>query len=270
MKMRSDNSPVVLTIAGTDPSGGAGINVDLQVFRDHGVHGVAAITAVVWQNTQEIRGWRPVKPGELRAQMEAVADDFELSAVKIGMVPTAELVGEVARFVSGVDSGVDVVIDPVMVGGRGEQELTTAEGRGAMSALRERVDLLTPNTPEARELLGSSSSMSPEETVQALQSSGWSRVLLKGGHCRRDDELAVDWYGGDSAVEALEGLAPVGEDVRGTGCQLSSAIAARRAHGDGWREAISKARRYLNGLLHNKARRLGKGRPIVVRTGETR
>ncbi len=269
MRTKNEIAPVALTVAGTDPSGGAGINVDLQVFRDHGVHGAAAIAAVVWQNTQQIGGWRAMEPEELRAQMEAVADDFSLGALKIGMVPTAQLVGEVARFVDGLDEDVSVVLDPVMVGGRGEVALMSAEGRAAVSVLRERVDLVTPNGPEAAELLGAHKPA--VEMVEELVERGWRRVLLKGGHLRRDeDEGVVDWYGDTRGARALEGLEPVGEDVRGTGCQLSSAIAARRARGEGWDDAISGARNYLNELLHRRARRLGRGRPIVVRAGEGR
>lgn len=267
-----DMPPVALTIAGTDPSGGAGINVDLQVFRDHEVHGVAAITAVVWQNTQGVRGWRALRADELREQIEAVADDFSLAAVKVGMVPTAELVGEVARFLETLGGEADVVLDPVMVGGRGKETLMTEGGRGAMSALRKSVGLVTPNAPEARELLGASEpTQSPQPMVEALLERGWQRVLLKGGHLRGDKEApVVDWYGDDGGVRALEGLEPVDADVRGTGCQLSSAIAARRARGDDWEEAVDGARRYLNDLLHHRAFRLGRGRPLVVRVGKER
>lgn len=270
MTAKTENPPVVLSVAGTDPSGGAGVNVDLQVFRDHGVHGTAAMTAVVWQNTREIRGWRPLAPQELRAQLDAVADDFELAAIKIGMVPTEELVGAVARFVAEQGSDTAVVLDPVMVGGRGERELSTAGGRKALAALRSRIDLVTPNAPEALELLGlSRQEEAPEEMVAALLEQGWKRVLLKGGHLRKDEDSPVaDWYATTKKVERLEGLTPVAEDVRGTGCQLSSAVAARRARGESWMEAVEGARLYLNRLLHQRSRRLGRGRPIIVRAGE--
>lgn len=260
--------PVVLTVAGTDPSGGAGINVDLQVFRDFGVHGVAAIAAVVWQNTQGVRGWQPMEPSQLRAQLEAVADDFELAAVKIGMVPTAELIDEVARFLKQLDESVSVVLDPVMASGAGDRALTTAGARQAFGELAGCVDLITPNIPEAKVLGGDSGGEDdPQKLIRQLLDAGWERVLLTGGHLNRDAaQQVVDWYGDGDRIEPLEGLEPVDADVRGTGCQLSSAIAAGRATGAGWRGSVDSAREYLHRLLVHNARRLGRGRPLVVRT----
>lgn len=265
---KSDDTPVVLTIAGTDPSGGAGINADLQVFRDFGCHGTAVIAAVVWQNTQQIGGWRALETSELGAQLDAVGVDFELAAVKIGMIPTGESVREVARFIGELSDQVSVVLDPVMVGGRGERALMDRSGRKALDILGERVDLITPNGPEARKLLAPQVGGGPEEWVQRLLDSGWRRVLLKGGHLRDDDQaLVVDWYGDESGVGELEGLEPVSIDVHGTGCQLSSAIAAGRARRRDWTEAVDEARAYLHRLLREQATCVGRGRPIVVRAG---
>ena len=271
MDQSRDRPPVVLTIAGTDPSGGAGINVDLQVFRDFHSHGVAVITAVVWQNTQRIGGWSPVGPAELRGQLDLVAEDFDLAAVKIGMLPTAPQVGEVKRFVDQLDDGVCVVFDPVMAGGDGKMELTTRGGRHGFDQLVDGIDLITPNGPEALALVGDDreSSGDPEELVNALLERGWERVLLKGGHLgRREDGEVVDWLGDHSGVRGLPGWQPVKDDVRGTGCQLSSAIAALRAHGYGWEKSIHNARNYVRHLLVDKARRIGRGRPIIVRVDE--
>ena len=269
-QMRSE-IPVVLAVAGTDPSGGAGINVDLQVFRDLGCHGASAITAVVWQNTQAVGGWRAMEPEELGEQLEAVSTDLEVSAVKIGMLPTVELIDVVAGFIEGLDSTVSVIFDPVMASGDGRASMMDESGQRGLKRLSERVDLITPNIPEALVLVGAETGeMAPRALVEELLRRRWRRVLLKGGHLDRDgDEMVVDWYGDKSGVQALAGLKAVPWDVRGTGCQLSSAIAAERAYGMAWLQAVASARTYLNQILEEKARHIGEGRPVIVR-GERR
>lgn len=266
--MSDDAIPVVLTIAGTDPSGGAGINVDLQVFRDRGCHGTSAITAVVWQNTQGIDGWRAMPPRAVEAQLASVGDDISLDAVKIGMLPDGDVIREVGDFIESVDGAVPVVLDPVMAGGTGDRALMVAGGRRQLGQLSDRVDLITPNAPEARAMIpGADGEMPPQTLVEQLAERNWRRVLLKGGHFDCGAEV-VDWYGTADGVVELEGLQAVDADVRGTGCQLSSAIAAELAHGTDYREAVGVARRYLNEMLRTRARRIGAGRPVVVRTEE--
>ena len=117
----SDDVPIALTIAGTDPTGAAGINADLQVFRDLGCHGASAITAVVWQNTEGIDGWRSLPPVALESQLESVAGDLSIRAVKIGMLPTGDLIRETADFLETLDEDIPVVLDPVMAGGAGHR-----------------------------------------------------------------------------------------------------------------------------------------------------
>lgn len=260
---------VALSIAGTDPSGGAGIYADLQVFRDLGFYGTAAITAVVWQNTQGVKGWHAMEAGQLRAQLEALDEDFRFDAVKIGMVPGVELLEEVGRFLDGLDEEVTVVLDPVMASGSGEFSLMDGAGRRRLGRLAGRVDLITPNGPEAFELVGASDRDTPVELVEAMLGQGWKRVLLKGGHLRRQGAPSVvDWYGDEHGVVELKQMPSIKDDVRGTGCQLGSAIAVCRGRGNSWMEAVEEARSYLNDLLQNKARMLGRGRPLVVRLGE--
>lgn len=267
MKNQKNNIPIVLTIAGTDPSGGAGINVDLQVFRDHGCHGVAAITAVVWQNTRRVGGWRATRAADLRAQLDLIVEDFDLSAIKIGMLPTAELMNEVSNFLSDTDPEIAVVFDPVMAGGNGDQELMTAGGKNGLVAMIERVDLITPNGPEAESIaVCGELNGAPEELLEGVLACGWRRVLLKGGHLHRENGAPiVDWYGDECGVRPLPAVEPVAADVRGTGCQLSSSIAAERALGRGWEEAVANARNYLHRRLVEDAQVIGGGRPIVVR-----
>lgn len=267
MNSPEKKAPVALSIAGTDPSGGAGVNVDTQVFRDFGFHGAAAITAVVWQNTQGVRGWRELEPRELREQMRAVADDFDIKAVKVGMVPTGDLILEVRNFLESLDESVPVVFDPVMVGGSGDRALMAPTGRRALESLSRVAGLVTPNGDEAKEMLGNSKgSQKPQALVEGLLQCGWERVLLKGGHLRADPKLpVVDWYGDEAGVVELKGVEPVEWDVRGTGCQLSSAIAVERAQGKSWLEAVEAGRAYLQKLLATRTSSLGKGRPMIVR-----
>lgn len=259
--------PVVLTIAGTDPSGGAGIQADLQVFRDHGCYGTSAITAVVWQNTQGVGGWRAMKSDELRAQIDAVWRDFDVDAVKIGMIGSGRLVEAIRDFLETGEGTTPVVLDPVMAAGADGHEMMTSGGRHALVSLTDHVDLLTPNIPEARRLVGDDDDAAAIDLVEGLLERGWKRVLLKGGHLRRQpSEAVVDWYGAASEIVELRGLEAVDDDVRGTGCQLSSAIAAGVARGKSWRSAIDEARDYLHRLITESSAILGAGRPLVVRS----
>ena len=270
-----------LTIAGTDPSGGAGIQVDLQVFRDLGFHGLSAITAVVWQNTQGVGGYEAMSPAVLGAQLAAVAEDLPVSAVKIGMVPRGAHWEEIRAFLSVLDGRVldgqaaekvPVVLDPVLAEGSGARALADEESLTAMEVLMERVDLITPNGDEARRLLGpgvrntgsAGQVLTGEELALLLNEKGWRRVLVKGGHLPREEGAVVDWYCEEGECLRLGAVAALPEDIRGTGCQLASAVAAFRARGQPWLEAVEDARTYLQEMLR-QAESVGKGRPVVVR-----
>lgn len=261
---------VGLTIAGTDPSGGAGINVDLQVFRDFGYHGVAAISAVVWQNTRGVQGYRELEPMELRRQLEALTADVKFDCVKVGMVPTGDLMLEVRRFLEGVDPEIPVVLDPVMASGSGDRALMAPTGMRVLESLRGRVDLITPNANEAALMLGKLRwEGKAEDALRGLLARGWKRVLLKGGHLPSGpagEEKLVDWYGeAKGEITALEGLDRIRGEVRGTGCQLSTAIAATRGNGEEWRNAVERGRVYLHEMIREKRRAIGGGASVVVR-----
>lgn len=271
--MTSPNIPCVLTIAGTDPCGAAGIQVDLRVFADHGCYGLSVISAVVWQNTQGVRGWRACSAEEVRQQMLAVLDDLPVHAIKLGMLATAEIVeavAEVVRTHPGAQ-GVPVVCDPVLASGDGQVALAKEALVEAMHThLFGVVDVLTPNIPEAGVLLGgafddsmNSSIDDPIKAAQVLAQQVRGGVLLKGGHWGDADE-AVDWWAHRGQVTALRGYPRIPEDVRGTGCQLASAIASNIALGDDLGLAIDNARDYLHWLLVNARQRLGRGRPVIV------
>ena len=265
--------PSLLTIAGTDPCSGAGIPVDLQVFRDFGYHGLSVVTAVVAQNTTGVRSFEPVDGTHVADQIDAVFDDIPVAAVKIGMLGTAEAVRSVAASLSGIDAATPVVYDPVLASGGGDARLERAGMVEALGdGLLERVDWLTPNVPEAETLTGHAIPDRPamEEAAVELLAYGPSAILLKSGHLAEEgdemsDLLALRGDGGEPQVTWLTPLERVADDVRGTGCQLSSALAATLADGDDRETAAERARRYLNDLLHNRRRAIGHGRPVIVR-----
>jgi hydroxymethylpyrimidine kinase/phosphomethylpyrimidine kinase len=262
----------LLTIAGTDPSGGAGIPVDLNVFRDFGFHGCSVVTAVLAQNTQGVEQFEAVDDRLLDDQLSAVFSDIDIAGIKIGMLPNItaiEVVGEqLAAY-----RDVPVVLDPVFAaGGNGKPLREEATGRSLRKSLAESVDLVTPNVLELAALTGESIHTLRELKVAATElNDDWATdVLAKGGHIQTEGDSIVDIFASEGKVSTLEKLPSVSDDVRGTGCQLSSAIAAiSAAEAKVTKEGIERARRYLNEKLRKQSVRVGGGRPIVVRAGET-
>ena len=272
----AETIPCALTIAGTDPSGAAGIQADLATFRELGVHGLSVITSVLWQNTQGVRGQQPLSGAAVRAQCDAVFEDVPVAAIKIGLLPTAEVARAVLDVIEGIDRRtgrrVPVVLDPVLVSGDGRTTLVDDETIALIAGpLLARVDLLTPNVPEAAWLLGR-----PLETPQAchdaaleLAARAAGAILLKGGHMPTlsgQEATRVDLLARHGQLKALAPLPAIPDDVRGTGCHLSSAIAAGLARGLALDDAVDRARRHLNGLLHHRRRLIGRGRHVLIHT----
>ena len=260
-----DLPPCVLTIAGTDPCGGAGVQVDLQVMRDHRCHGLSVITAVVSQNTQGVRRWTPCSPDMVRDQILAIAEDIPVAAIKLGMLASPEIVDVVGELLGEHDALVScpVVCDPVLASGDGTVELGRRHLVEAMRhALFARVDALTPNVPEAETLLGYPIT-NPMDAVALLADHVRGGVLLKGGHWQGVE--AVDWWSDGHVTRALQAKARLDVDARGTGCQLSTAIACQMARGVDFITAIDAARDYLHHLLSSAPVSIGKGKPVIVR-----
>lgn len=235
-----------LSIAGSDPSGGAGIQADLKTFAAQGVYGAAAITALTAQNTRGVSGVHAVPPDFVADQVRAVLADLDVRAVKIGMLGTAEVVAAVAGVLAEVP-GIPVVLDPVMVAAGGEPLLD--EGAvAALVALAPRATVLTPNVHEAALLLGVEAARGSEELsgqAEELLGLGSGAVLLKGGRLS-DERRAVDVLavsGGETV--AFEHDRVPAERVHGGGCTLSSAIAARLALGESLEAAVAGARGYV-------------------------
>ena len=247
--------PNVLTIAGTDPSGGAGIQADLKAFSAAGAYGMSVITAVVAQNTQGVRAFQALDPGFVFDQAAAVFEDVQVDAVKIGMVANAGIIEAITK---ALDTYTDkatcpVVLDPVMVAKSGDS-LLDADTEGALrDQLVPRSTLITPNLPEASVLLGLDEEMDGLEqmkgNVDKLLALGCDWVLLKGGHLEgHTSELSTDiLIGPDTRIELTAPRIATTND-HGTGCTLSAAIAARLPRMD-MESAVREAKEYLTAAL---------------------
>jgi len=216
----------VLTIAGSDPSGGAGIQADLKTFSALGVYGMSVITALTAQNTQGVRAFQVVEPAFVAAQIDAIFDDVRVDAVKIGMVATAEIAAVIAERLRHYAARM-VVLDPVMVAKSGDRLLHD----DAVAAIRDRLvplaHVITPNLPEAAVLLAGAVPATLSEmraAARALHRLGPEFVLLKGGHLATGD--ATDLLFDGDAITELAAPRIATRNTHGTGCTLSAAIAA--------------------------------------------
>ena len=240
----------VLAVAGSDPSGGAGIQADLKTVAAHGGYGMAAITALTAQNTQGVRAVHVPPATFLREQLEALSDDVRVDAVKVGMLGTAEVVGVVADWLAR-QAPPYVVLDPVMVSQSGHRLLPL----DAVCALRDRLlacaDVVTPNLPELADLLGCGAATSwPDALAQGRELAGRHqvRVLVKGGHLTGplSPDALVDV---DGTVHELPGRRVATAHTHGTGCTLSTAVATLRPSRPGWYEAARDAKAWLAGAI---------------------
>lgn len=241
--------PIALTIAGSDSGGGAGIQADLKAFSALGVYGASVITAVTAQNTRAVTAVHPIPTEIVAAQIEAVFADLAVAAVKIGMLGGPEIIDTVAQGLAARDT--PIVLDPVMVAKSGDTLLSDA----AVAVLRDRLlpgaGLLTPNLPEAARLLErapAEGEAQMAEQARALLALGPKAVLMKGGHGKGPTciDLLVT---ADGNLLRLEAPRLATRNTHGTGCTLSSAIAAGLAKGQKIAEAVHAAHAYLQGAI---------------------
>jgi hydroxymethylpyrimidine/phosphomethylpyrimidine kinase len=237
---------VVLSIAGSDSGAGAGIQADLKTFAALGVYGTCAITAVTAQNTRGVRGVEVLSTGSVRAQILAVQEDFELAAVKTGMLASRGIIECVAEVLSG-NRPPHLVIDPVMVAESGDSLLEPDAVELLVERLLPLADVLTPNLPEAAVLLGRELAESAEgrlRDAREILALGARAVVLKGGHAAGDEieDLLVDAEGAWS----FRGPRLDSRATHGTGCTLASAIAALLARGRDLPQAVAEARDYVS------------------------
>jgi hydroxymethylpyrimidine/phosphomethylpyrimidine kinase len=258
----------VLTIAGSDSGGGAGIQADLKAFARCGVYGTSAITAITAQNTIGVAAIHMVPAEIVRAQVRAVLSDIGVDAVKVGMLGSAEITLAVAAALDELPDGTPVVVDPVMVAESGARLLAADAERALIEEILPRASVLTPNVPEARVLVGHARAVADaqdetadedpeaEALARAVQALGPRVVVLTGGHRARAVDLVVD--GDDAAVE-IEGVRHPDGAAHGSGCTHSSVLAAQLALGRSPLEAARIARHMAGEAVAAGLRDVGVG-----------
>jgi hydroxymethylpyrimidine kinase/phosphomethylpyrimidine kinase len=251
--------PILLTIAGFDPGCGAGTAADLKTFAAHGCYGVAAITAITVQNTQGVEEVHNTPAATLRAQLDVVAKDSEIAAVKIGMLGNRGSAVVVAEFLD-ANKFAHVVHDQVMKSSTGTELLDAGGIKFVATELLKRSSVITPNVPEAEILTGLTikSLADMEAAAQKIMEMGARAVIVKGGHMGR----AVDVLFDGNEMVALAGERVREEALHGTGCAFASAIAAQLASGRPLVEAAMLAKAYVTKAIE-KSYPTGKGRSPV-------
>jgi hydroxymethylpyrimidine/phosphomethylpyrimidine kinase len=248
---------VGLTIAGSDSSGGAGIQADLKTFHAHGVFGMSAVTAVTVQNTQKVYAIQEIKPRIVADQILCLFEDVRIHAVKIGMVSSISLIESIAGALKKVDFP-PVILDPVMISKSGYPLLEPEAQDALIANLFPLAEVVTPNIPEAEALIGKRINNLGEmkKAARDILKLGAKKVVVTGGH-----------LGGDHAVDILYDGAECRElgrhriktpNTHGTGCTFSSAIAANIARGKDFFEAVTNAKGYVTGAIEHSLS-LGKG-----------
>jgi hydroxymethylpyrimidine/phosphomethylpyrimidine kinase len=252
--MNSERVPAVLSIAGSDSGGGAGIQADLKAFARVGVHGMTAITAVTAQNTVGVDDVQAIAPPIILGQVRAVAEDIGVDAVKIGMLGTAETVATVVEAL-GLVGEAPVVLDPVMVAESGAVLLDADARRALAEDLLPLVAVATPNIPEARALTGLGEEATQAELAKALVRMGAEAAVVTGGH---SDEVVDVFHDGEQVFEIPGERHPDGA-AHGSGCTHSSALAAFLALG--WKPlaAAVGARELTSEAVRDGLRGLGAG-----------
>jgi hydroxymethylpyrimidine/phosphomethylpyrimidine kinase len=239
-------TPVALTIAGSDPSGGAGIQADLKTFHQHAVYGESVITLLTVQNTRTVAGIEFVSPAFVGAQIDAVVSDIPPLAAKTGALGRADIIEAVAERARGF--AFPLVVDPVMISKHGLPLLADDAVDRLVAQLLPCAALVTPNLPEAARLTGlpvdDASGM--ERAARALHAMGARAVLVKGGHLSGS---AMDLLFADGRVTMFPATRIESTHTHGTGCTLAAAITARLARGDTIEEAVAGARRYVRAAI---------------------
>ncbi len=241
--------PNILSIAGSDPSGGAGIQADIKAISANGGYAMAAITALTAQNTQGVFGVQMIAPDFVVAQIAAIRADIRVDAVKIGMLGDAAIIRAVADALAGLAA--PIVLDPVMVAKSGDR-LLKAEAVAALRAMLPLASVITPNLPEAADLLGVTEATDRDHMqgqVQALLALGARAVLLKGGHLPGGD--CPDLLANVDGLTWLTGPRHATRKTHGTGCTLSSALATFLGLGLPLPDAAMRAKAYVADAIAN-------------------
>jgi len=250
--------PRLLTIAGSDSGGGAGIQADLKAFARCGAHGMTAITAITAQNTVAVTDVYPLPPEVILAQVRAIVEDIGVDAVKIGMLGTSETIAAVEQALDLVGN-VPVVLDPVMVAESGARLLDEGAEDALRTRLLPRVTVVTPNLPEARALAegedAAAANAEPADLARAIRALGTANVVVTGGH---RDQAIDTFFDGERLVELPGERYPEGA-AHGSGCTHSSALAAHLALGLDPLEAARRAKQIASEAVRDGLRGLGEG-----------
>lgn len=256
----ADATPIALTIAGSDSSGGAGIQADLKTFTALGVYGASVITAITAQNTQGVQGVLTLPPDIIVAQMQSVASDIAVGAIKTGMLADCTTVETVAEGL-GLFPNLPLVIDPVMVATSGDVLLTPEAVDAVRVHLFPLAAVVTPNLREAARLLEEPLATSEQEMEaqgRKLLTFGAKAVLIKGGHGEGSD--ATDILVTDAGAQRFTAPRIATRNTHGTGCTLAAAIAARLARGDTLENAVGVAKKFVwNAIEGGRTLGVGKG-----------
>jgi hydroxymethylpyrimidine/phosphomethylpyrimidine kinase len=249
---------VALTIAGSDSSGGAGIQADLKTFQALGVFGMSAITAVTVQNTQKVYAIQEMEPSIVHDQITCLFEDIAIDAVKIGMVSSTALIEAIARALESVDPLPPVVLDPVMISKSGYDLLRENARQKLIERLFPLAEVVTPNIHEAQDLIGAKIETTEEMTraAKTIVEMGARKVVVKGGHLGGDRAIDVLYDG--NQVRHISSQRVDTPNTHGTGCTFASAITANLAKGETFFKAVEKAKTYINGAIGN-ALAIGKG-----------
>ncbi|WP_110926776.1 bifunctional hydroxymethylpyrimidine kinase/phosphomethylpyrimidine kinase [Bacillus massiliglaciei] len=241
----------VLTIAGSDSGGGAGIQADLKTFQELGTFGTSVITALTAQNTMGVHGIYPATPAFVEQQLKAVLDDFNVKAAKTGMLFSAEIIETVSRKLEA--GGMELVIDPVMIAKGGASLLQEEAVQAMKESLLPLATVLTPNIPEAEVISGIQIETAEdiEKAAKIILDMGVSCVVMKGGHLDEKETATDRVYFADGGSLSLQTARIDTKDTHGTGCTYSSAITAFLGQGLALREAVIEAKKFVQLAIAN-------------------
>src|SRR5687768_18375746 len=261
--VESSGAAVALTIAGLDPSGGAGVIADVRTFAAFGCFATAAITSLTFQNTTGVFGAVHQTPETVRAQVMPIVEDFKVACAKTGMLPTREIISEVARLFRETALPAPVV-DPVMRATSGDDLIDDDAVESLIRELFPLALVITPNIPEAERLTGLNINDEPSMRVAAriIRGMGARAVLVKGGHLAGVERYAIDVLDNEGRITVFAEEMIAGGEVHGSGCTLSAAIAAGLGNGQDLEEAIRTAKNFVTESIRHSPQ-LGHGaRPL--------
>jgi len=246
----------VLTIAGSDSSGGAGIQADLKTFSAHGVYGMSVVTAITAQNTQGVMAVQDITADIVSKQIEAIFEDIRVDALKIGMTSQISTINAISEGIKRYTPS-NIVLDPVMVSKSGYHLLQQSAIEALINVLLPLAQVVTPNIPEAEVITGMKISCiaDMEKAAKAIYRMGPKSVLIKGGHLERE---ATDLLFDGTGFTYFKGKRIDTRNTHGTGCTLSAAIASNLAAGCPVKEAVTRAKEYITTAIENSLS-IGKG-----------